>query len=223
MSSKVVLTTGLSEQQAEGLLQNGALIVFGDQFLDVATGLSKQGLDVPILAGPRVADLKLPDTLMLFGMMVFAHTLPGPKGKAATQADLAAWKDKLFDRVDFVAGKEPMPAAEFSLTEGTRDVITQLTWAPPASGDWQGVRSGQLRRIASQFEARYDRAQGSGQTVLEARVDRPMPSRNVEPKVPQPSKTGWVWLLVLAALIGGGAYLYATGQLPAEVTSLFER
>ncbi len=159
MTPKVVLTTSLTEQQAEDMLRQGALIVFGDQFLDVAGGLAKEGMDgVPILAGQRVADLKLPDTLMLFAMLVFAHTLPGPKGKPATQSDLAAWKEKLFDRIDFVVGNEPMPAAEFSLTEGTRDVITQLTWAPPATGDWQGVRSGQVRRIAGQFEARHDLA-----------------------------------------------------------------
>ncbi len=158
MAPKVVLTTGLTEQQAEDLLRQGALIVFGDQFLDAAQGLSGHTQGVPVMAGQRVADLKLPDTLMAFAIMIFAHTLPGAKGKPGTQSDLAVWKDKLFDRVDFVAGQEPMPAAEFSLTEGTRDVLTQLTWAAPASGNWQGVRSGQLRRIAAQFEARHDRA-----------------------------------------------------------------
>lgn len=162
MTPKVVLTTDLTEQQAEDMLRNGALIVFGDQFLEVAGGLTKEGMPgVPILAGERVADLKLPDTLMLYAMMVFAHTLPGLKGKPATKGDLAAWKEKLFDRVDFVTGQEPMPTAEFSLTEGTRDVITQLTWTPPATGDWQGVRSGQVRRIAGQFETRHDLATAS--------------------------------------------------------------
>jgi hypothetical protein len=160
--TKVVLTSSLTEQQAADMLAQGGVVVFGDQFVDAAAEFAKQVSGTPVLSGQRVADLKLTDTLMLYAVMVFAHTLPGGDGRPATQAELAAWKDKLFDRVDFIAGDEPMPNAEFALSEGTRDVTTILTWMAPATGDWQGVRTGQLRRIATQFEARHDRAMASG-------------------------------------------------------------
>ena len=61
------------------------------------------------------------------------------------------------------------------------------------------------------------------QGVVEARVTRDTPSSmRVEPEARRSSAALWVGLVVLG-LIGVGAYLYATGALPPEVMSLFER
>jgi len=159
MPPKVVLSQNLSPEQKEQALGNGAALVFGSDFIETAAEVAKvAGGQGAVFAGECFEELDLPDTVMIWAILVYAHRMPGPPDKAATDADLKAWRDRLFDRVDFVKDDEPMPKVEMNLLKGTREVTLQLLWMPPGQGNWHGVYTDQIKRIAGQFEARYNNA-----------------------------------------------------------------
>ncbi|MBI5246447.1 MAG: hypothetical protein HY923_04650 [Elusimicrobia bacterium] len=139
-------------------LSDGAIVIFGPEALRTVEDLRAGGLlenNLAIVSVPA-AGLALPDAeLMIFAMLLFDHPLKGPSGMSVV--NLALWKDKLLTGLSFAAPGEPEPAVKLTGDEETGKAMLTLEWLPPDSGDWRGVRAGQVKRAALAIEEAYKR------------------------------------------------------------------
>ena len=143
----------------ERRLSNGAVVIFGPHALETMAGL-KQGMggDQLMVCSEAAGDLLLPDTLMTWGMIVFDHAIRGKEGVKRSAEELKAWSRELTGGLDFASGAEPEPEISMTMDEQEWRVTLMAQWMPPQSGPWNGVRSGQVRRVALALEAAYERA-----------------------------------------------------------------
>lgn len=140
-------------------LSNGAMILFGQDTQQSMAGLNAEGgFDHNIILGERAEDLVLPSTIMLWANLIFVHSMPGIKDRGPSRQELEKWRDILFDRVLFFEGSEPEPKIEFLANEKTPEITLMLAWNPPAEGDWRGVHTDQIKRVAEALDRRYLRS-----------------------------------------------------------------
>jgi hypothetical protein len=140
-------------------LSSGAMILFGqDPEQSMASLNVAGGSDYNVILGERAEDLVLPPTIMLWAILIFMHLMPGIKDRGPSQQEQEKWRDILFDRLLFFKGSEPVPKIEFLANPKAPEIILMLTWNAPAEGDWQGVHTNQIKRVAVALDRRYLRA-----------------------------------------------------------------
>jgi hypothetical protein len=98
------------QQVVDMMLYRGAIIVFGPDYLEATVSLQKElqqqdSGGFAWLSCKRTDEISDPRTLMLFGMIVFAHYVPGCEGRAVGRAELEPWKNALLSGVVFRASK----------------------------------------------------------------------------------------------------------------------
>ena len=136
-------------------LSNGAIVVFGPRALEALAELRSQGVveDNLVVCSAPAAGLALPDTLMLWAILLFDHPMLGVRGRAPQE--LEGWRDKLLAGLVFAEPSEPRPKIKMTVESATWNVLLAIEWLPPQDGSWNGVRSSQVKRAALAIEAAY--------------------------------------------------------------------
>jgi len=135
------------EEAASNRLKNlmareGALIIFGPQFLEATAALVDASQNrKAVFSAAKAAELAIPDGLMIDCSLIYAHSLTWCRGRGVTPADLEEWKDELLKGIAFkpasVPGLAPAdieaPYLKMTGDATTNDVLFLVSWGPVPS------------------------------------------------------------------------------------------
>jgi hypothetical protein len=151
------------------MFREGAIIVFGPAYARATEGIMRTLKDPSqgqvLLGCERIADLDIPDTPMLWGMLVFAHVLPARTGGALTNEELQQWSDKLLEGISLkpqasenIACVAEEPEIRFNADKGNTDILLTVTW--------NGVESAHCVAVARALEQSYQKHGGQYGPVI---------------------------------------------------------
>ena len=153
----------LPPETKDRMFREGATIVFGPAYERATEGITrtmKNPSQGQVLLGcERIADLDIPDTPMLWGMLVFAHVLPARSGGPLTNEELQKWSGKLLEGISFkpqasqnIACATEEPEIRFNADKGNTDILLTVTWT--------AVESGHCVAVARALEQSYQKHGG---------------------------------------------------------------
>lgn len=114
MTAKYILTDEIPAGEAEQLLADGALIVFGQRYLEAAQSFSEQIPHLKIIATESVEALELPDVRMRFCFLSFAHNISKRRRHPTTVDEVTEWRERLTHGMSFAEANEPHPKIDMA-------------------------------------------------------------------------------------------------------------
>ncbi len=144
----------LPPQTAELMLQNGAVVLFGPDYLEnslqLANDLKGALPGLAIISCEKIDDLSIPDGPLLNGSLIFFHRKPA-------HLDAGAWDTTLLKGIDLrafpprrlgVGDRSPEEPTVELVPAGGAEMQLIITWLRP-------LESGHLMRVARAIEQSY--------------------------------------------------------------------
>jgi len=155
MKLNIVKTGTEMPPDYEMRLRGGAVILFGDNWMDSLDEMKRQGLleHIFLLAAKRARELTLPpNTGMLWAVLYFVHPIPGLSGRAPTSEQVERWRTTLGSIPTSENEKELAPDKKTMSCDTNGSVTVVIEWR---SHDAHVVDSGQIKRIAESMDQCY--------------------------------------------------------------------